>query len=285
MKTRAHLTLVNELETSAIDIADRGLAYGDGLFETLRVVDGKIPLLSYHLERFKRGTKALDLGETEMLAGKFERYVGLALKDLTKAAHLKRAIIKVILTRGQGGRGYTPPDEPELNFVTQVFEYPDFPETNSAQGITLHLCDHKLSHQPVLAGIKHLNRLDQVLASKDLAKSGYEEGLMLDYKNNVVEGTKSNLLIFTGKDIITPNISGAGVAGTLRQYLLDNAALTGLALREAEISIEDSKSADGLAVINSVFGLWPVKEFAGKRYAIHKNCGIIQSHLKTSFSY
>ncbi|WP_197479813.1 aminotransferase class IV, partial [Oleiphilus sp. HI0132] len=98
MKTRAHLTLVNELETSAIDIADRGLAYGDGLFETLRVVDGKIPLLSYHLERFKRGTKALDLGETEMLAGKFERYVGLALKDLTKAAHLKRAIIKVILT-------------------------------------------------------------------------------------------------------------------------------------------------------------------------------------------
>lgn len=285
MKTRAHFTLVNELETSAIDIADRGLAYGDGLFETLRVCDGKIPLLAYHQERLKRGIRALRLGDPDVLAGRFERYVSLALKDLTKSAHLKGALIKIMLTRGQGGRGYTPPVEPEVNFITQVFESPVFSESNYLDGISLYQCQHRLSSQPALAGIKHLNRLDQVLASQELEISGYAEGLMLDQLDNVIEGTKSNLLIFNGQQVTTPSLKLAGVAGTLRQYLLDNASNIGITLSEAEVSVDQLKSADGLAVINGVFGLWPIKEFAGKSYAANKICGMIQSHLKTHLSF
>jgi 4-amino-4-deoxychorismate lyase len=285
VKTRAHFTLVNELETSAIDIADRGLAYGDGLFETLRVCDGAVPLLAYHLERLKRGVGVLRLGDPDIIAGQFERYVSLALKDLTKSAHLKRALIKIIVTRGQGGRGYTPPDEPAVTFITQVFEYPLYPESNYLNGISLYQCQHRLSDQPALAGIKHLNRLDQVLGSQELEASGCEEGLMLDQQGKVIEGTKSNLLIFDGQKVTTPRLAQAGVAGTLRQYLLENADEMGFALSEADVSIAQLKSADGLAVINSVFGLWPVKEFAGKRYAASKICGMIQSHLKTDLSF
>ncbi len=285
MKTRAHLTLVNELETSAMDIADRGLAYGDGVFETLRVIDGQIPLLDYHLERLKRGVLVLGLGKPEALVAQFRHYVELALKDLTKVAHLKRALIKVILTRGQGGRGYTPPSEPELTFITQVFEYPKFPASNWEKGISLHLCVHRLSHQPVLAGIKHLNRLDQVLASKELSQTVCEEGLLLDYQGNVVEGSKSNLLIFKDNKVITPELGGAGVAGTLRQYLMDQSSSIGIEFVETRVCVADLKTAEGMAVVNSVLGLWPVKEFSGKRYAAHKICGMIQSHLKTHLFY
>jgi 4-amino-4-deoxychorismate lyase len=285
VKKSAHLTLVNDLETSAIEISDRGLAYGDGLFETLRVVDGKVPLLPYHLKRFSLGVKALKLGNPLSIADQLERYVRIALKDAFKHAHLKSAVIKVIVTRGHGGRGYRPSPEPELNFITQVYEYPDFPSSNYSEGISLQLCQHRLSHQPALSGIKHLNRLDQVLASAELEASGSEEGLMLDYQGNAIEGTKSNILLVENNKLITPNLEQAGVAGTMRQYLIDNAEAIGFEFEEKNVSLEQLKSADGLAVMNSVFGLWPVKEFAGKRYAVHKICGTIQSHLKAQLSY
>jgi 4-amino-4-deoxychorismate lyase len=285
MNKGAHLTYVNGLETSAINIADRGLAYGDGLFETLRVVDGNVPLMTYHLDRFIRGVEAIGLGDSKLLVEKFESDVTKALIALTKHTHLTAAVIKVIITRGQGGRGYTPPEASDANFITQVFEYPAFPESFYKEGVSLHLCAHRLSHQPVLAGIKHLNRLDQVLAASELLNVGAPEGVMLDFRGRVIEGTKSNILLIEGDQVITPNLVDCGVAGTLRQYLIDNSPKFGLDLSEQDVSQERLKNADGVAVCNSVFGLWPIKEFAGRRYAENKICGIIQSHLKDELSY
>ena len=257
MKRPAHITLVNGVETSAIDIADRGLAYGDGVFETMRVVEGDIPFLALHLKRFMKGVVALDMGEESRLKRDFLLYVTLALNEIKSNACLETSIIKMIVTRGNGGRGYMPPDKTNCHFIAQVFDLPSYPESFSSEGITIRECQYRLGFQPQLAGIKHLNRLDQVLASQELL--GDSEGLLLDYDDKVIEGTKSNVLIFKGNEVLTPSLTGCGVEGVLREEILNPSHKMDINLKITDIHVSELSECDGIALINSVFGLWFVK--------------------------
>lgn len=292
MKKPAHITHVNGVETSAINIADRGLAYGDGLFETMRVVQGQIPLLKWHLKRFLRGVEVLGLGQTDDLQRDFLKYLTIALDEIKNDACLDTSIIKLIVTRGNNGRGYMPPIDPQCQFVVQVFDLPDYPEKYRQQGIVLKECEYRLAFQPQLAGIKHLNRLDQVLASQELL--GQPEGLMLDYHDRVIEGTKSNLLMLSQNKVITPNLDACGVQGVLRDALMAAASEKGSELAvpflERDINFDELKNCDGLAMINSVFGLWPVRtlKYADGQeinYKLHPQCEIIQQYLKQHFLF
>jgi len=296
MRRQAHITLVNGVETSALDIADRGLAYGDGLFETMRVTvkrssSGKsagktkaaVPLLKWHVARFEKGVERLKLGSVRQLSREFKRNLNQALEQILDNGRLDSALVKVIVTRGHGGRGYTPPESINCSIITQVFDLPSYPEHYHNTGVVVRLCKHQLAMQPALAGIKHLNRLEQVLASQELKDE--QEGLLFNHNDELIEGIKSNVLLFEGADVVTPLLDKSGVKGTLRQYLIEHADAVGLTIHEAVIDRQRMESADGLAMVNSVYGLWPVAKLGKIKLTKHVNCGLIQDYIFNHLNY
>jgi 4-amino-4-deoxychorismate lyase len=285
---RSHITLVNGIETSALTISDRGLAYGDGLFETMRIVGGKIPLLKFHVERFDRGVHCLKLGAPQKLRREFKKTVEHLLAQLAENNLTDNALVKVMVTRGCGGIGYLPPEQAECTFICQAFNLPEYPSEYSNKGIQAKIIEHRLPLHPALAGIKHLNRLDQVLASQEL--NGEQEGLIFDQNNHLIEGLKSNVLIFEGRDVLTPLLENCGVQGTLRQYLIEHAKALGFQIQVAEIDKNRLKSADGISMINSVFGLWPVLTIRStdgghQKFERHYQCKIIQQFIKKQLGF
>lgn len=269
---------MNGAETSALDITDRGLAYGDGLFETMRVLSGRIPLLPLHLARFAEGVRKLQLGHEKKRIAAFKATVKDALKSLSG-----EALLKVIVTRGSGGRGYSPPEEPACNIIVQVFDLPQYLAEYSQSGVVVKACEHRLYHNPVLAGIKHLNRLDQVLASKELVEEA--EGLLFDQNDLLVEGLKSNVLVFQKDLIVTPKLDNCGVKGTLRKFLLQSSFDLALDIIEADITREEVYQAHGLAMINSTFGIWPVKSISENAVPYDPRCDQIRVFLHKKLGF
>ena len=278
MSKQAHITLVNGAETSALDIADRGLAYGDGLFETMRIISGRVPLLSLHLARFTEGVRKLQFGHEKKLVTTFKAAVKDALKNLSG-----EALLKIIVTRGSGGRGYTPAEDSTCNIIVQVFDLPQYPLEYTQSGVTVKECEHRLYHNPVFAGIKHLNRLDQVLASKELDEEA--EGLLFDQNELLVEGLKSNILVFQKDRIVTPKLDSCGVKGTLRQFLMQSSPSLGLDIVEADITRQDIDYSQGLAMINSIYGIWPVKSISGNAVPYDERCDQIRSYLQKQLGF
>lgn len=275
---QAHITSVNGTETSALEIGDRGLSYGDGLFETMRVIRGKVPLLQYHVTRFVEGLERLNIGSVRRLKKQFQDQVNAALPLLQG-----EAILKIIVTRGHGGRGYVPPGRPEPSLILQAYDYPDWPRSYFSKGIDVVRCSHRLSSQPALAGIKHLNRLDQVLASAELGRAS--EGLMCDQQGRYIEGTKSNLLVFMPGRVLTPAIVDCGVKGALRAFLLEHQEKLGLPIEESGIDEAILAEASGLAMFNGVFGVWPVKSLDGRIMALDPNVRRINAFLNQKLDY
>ncbi len=252
MHKQAHTTLVNGVETSALSIADRGLAYGDGLFETMRVVNGSVPLLDYHLERFANGVERLSFGQRKPSCKRFKETLNEALSEVSGDA-----LVKIIVTRGVGGRGYTPPAHADLCFIAQVFDDVDRPAFSQSRGMSVIECQHRLAHQPFLAGIKHLNRLEQVILSAEL--KGHSEGLVFDYADQLVEGTKSNILLFEAGRVVTPKLDQCGVRGTLRDFLMDSSEALGFSVEEDIVSRSRYHEANAIAFVSSVMGIRPIK--------------------------
>lgn len=250
---QAHITLVNGVETSALSIADRGLAYGDGLFETMRLVKHEIPLLDYHLARFKRGVDALSLGEPDELADLFLESLNQAKKE-----GLAEALVKIIVTRGSGGRGYGQPEEIRHNVILQVFDSIDPAPFRANKGLSIVESGFRLGLNPALAGVKHLNRLEQVMASRDL--NGAPEAIVFDLEDQLIEGTKSNILLFEKDKVVTPKLHRCGIRGVLRDYLLAQSSELGFPLVEDDICRQRLAKAKGMVLINSVFGMQQVKQ-------------------------
>ena len=177
---------IDGVPAEALPATDRGLQYGDGLFETLALRAGRIVLLKQHLDRLQEGCERLGMAmpDRELL----RRELSAAASDQSDA------VLKLMLTRGSGGRGYRPPSEAKPRRILFLHPWPSYPAAWGEQGIRLHLCRTRLAHQPQLAGIKHLNRLEQVLARAEWDEAdGFQEGLMLDLDGAVVEGTMSNV--------------------------------------------------------------------------------------------
>lgn len=272
---------LEEGEVPALTLSNRALSYGDGIFETVRVVDGAAPLLDYHRARFLRGVETLALGSALDMLQKFDQALEQALQKLQLLEH-PTALLKMFAIRREGGRGYAPARPSLTDIYVQAFELPHYQDGFYSEGIDLKLCEYRLGAQPALAGIKHLNRLDQVMAAREL--DGCPEGLVLAQDGLVVEGTKSNLVVFADQTILTPEITDCGVRGTLLSALLAG-ELGAIDLHEKKLVIDDLYKADGLAMINSVFGVWPVKKFDGKDYRIPQSCREFMSAVKQRFGF
>ncbi|MHC8306827.1 aminodeoxychorismate lyase [Pseudomonas sp. PB3P13] len=243
----------------ALSLKDRGLAYGDGLFETIAVRNGKAVLLERHLERLHEGCRRLALNLD---------HAAMATELVTYARTLSDGVLKLIVTRGDGLRGYAPDPSAQARRILQGNSPAAYPAANAEQGVRLFPCATRLSRQPLLAGLKHLNRLEQVIARAEWQDAEHAEGLMLDLAGRVIEGVFSNVFLVRDGVLITADLKRCGVAGVMRAELLFQAKSSGIPTQITDISLEHLQWADEVFVCNSVYGIWPVRAFAALSWPV-----------------
>lgn len=246
----AEKTLINGKASTVISSFDRGLQYGDGVFETIAIDNGQLLCWNEHIKRLESGCKRLKIPNQDSEVLKQE---GLSLIDSEN-----RGILKIIITRGQGGRGYTPPAESEPNRIISLYPFPEYPDDILQNGISIRICDYRYTYNETLAGIKHLNRLEQVLARSEWSDSTIAEGIVLDSHDNVIEGTMSNIFCVIDGVLYTPNLTLCGVEGVIRNKILELAPSLEIKAFVNEISITDLKNAEEIFCCNSVIGIWSV---------------------------
>lgn len=236
------------------DLLDRGLAYGHGLFETMCLHEGSIPLLDRHLARL--ADDALKLG-IELDQAMVEPTINNIQQSLVQQG-TTHGVVKLIVTGGLGSPGYKNPDVIRPRIIA-LYSKPTAKQSEQ-QGINLRYCDYRLPWNPRLAGIKHLNRLDQVLARSEWADDCYADGLMFDQNDCLVETTCANIFLYTtGLGWITPSLKGAGVSGVMRGLLLDEIfPALAVPVTISEIKIDLISQCEALFVCNSVRGITPV---------------------------
>lgn len=177
------------------------------------------------------------------------------------------------MTRGAGGRGYATTGVAEPTRVLVLSPVPEFPASYATQGVKLRLCEMRLGDNPTLAGIKHLNRLEQVLARSEWDDPDIAEGLLLDNHNNIVEGTMSNLFcVQTLEDarptLLTPALTRCGVRGVMRDRILEVASQLDISHQEADMQLGDLQQASEVFISNSLIGIWPVRQFQQQAYVV-----------------
>jgi 4-amino-4-deoxychorismate lyase len=177
-----------------------------------------------------------------------------------------RAVLKLIVTRGAGGRGYRPPSLHMSSRILAMYPWPDYPASCREQGVKVRLCRIPLGRNSWLAGIKHLNRLEQVLARQEWDDPEISEGLMRDSDGNVVEGTMTNLFVVHEQRLMTSSLNACGVAGVMRGYLLDLARQEHMPIEECNISLARLYEADEVFLCNALIGIWPVNEVEGTAF-------------------
>lgn len=253
---------VNGSFQETVSIHDRGLAYGDGLFETIRLHQHQPVLLDKHIERLAVGAYRLQI----------ELDKDILMREITALVpeFPQQGVLKIVVTRGTGGRGYMPTGSPVPTRILSLHALPDFSDRQPEQGIKVFVCRQRLAHQAALAGIKHLNRLEQVLASLEWPDDSYMEGLMLDTAGNVIEGTRSNLFWVEAGQLMTPALSRCGVAGIMRHYLMENIA----GITEVDdCDLARLCVADEMFFCNSVVGIWPVTSMRTGDTTVHFSAG------------
>lgn len=244
------LSWIDGQPADLLSVKDRGLAYGDGLFETIAVTAGQAVLLERHLARLAEGCARLHIPIDMAL---------LKAELLAFSQQLGDGVAKLIVTRGDGLRGYAPPESAQPRRILQGAAKPLYPERNAEQGVRLFPCATRLAEQPLLAGLKHLNRLEQVLARAEWQDAEHAEGLMLDASGRVIEGVYSNLFIVRGGRLITADLSRCGVAGVMRAELLAQAAAEGIGCQVRDFDLAELLAADEVFLCNSLYGVWPVR--------------------------
>ena len=253
------ISLVNG-KRAAVDPRDRGLAYGDGVFETMACRGGHIRWLDHHLDRLILGCGrlAIPAPARAVLRSEIE-------------AHCPRneaAVVKLIMTRGVGARGYRAPEPAEPTRILTIGPWPDLPPDQYTRGIVVKTCALRLGENPQLAGLKHLCRLEQVLAQMEIEGTPAQEGLVRSSSGYVIGGISSNVFGVSGGTLLTPRLQRCGVHGVMRRVLLEHAEEAGLTVREADLSPVDIAACEELFVTNAVFGIKPVRELDGRPYAV-----------------
>lgn len=274
--TSTSRVLVNGAETAEIAVSDRGLNYGDGLFETIAVFLGRPEMLAEHLQRLQRGCDQLKIPfrEWNTLQDEIEQLASVA-------ATSERAVIKVIVTRGSGGRGYQIAEDSEPQRIVMLSAWPERPQTPAK----LRFCTTTLGCNPALAGIKHLNRLEQVMARAEWDDpldqlEEFDEGLMSNVQGYVVEGTMSNLFIVQEGQLITPDVNRCGVSGIMRQHVLNLAAIIGIETKVALLSKDEIVKADEIFITNSLMGIRPVALLESQEFSTGPVTGQLMARIQ-----
>lgn len=249
---------INGSPSSLVHATDRGLSYGDGVFTTLPVQSGAPLFLDRHLQRLQRDAGRIKLPSPQVT--QLESEIRAFLKEV------QDGIVKIVITRGQGGRGYLPPPDPDPTRILSLF--PPKPEASHTDpGMIATYCTTVLGHSPSLAGVKHLNRLEQVLARSELQGLAVDEGIMRDPDGFVVEGTMSNLFGVQGNQVFTPLLDRCGVQGVMRGLVIDGLRTDwGVAVEERRVTAEDLLSFDEVFLTNGVIGIQSLTQLDTRVY-------------------
>jgi 4-amino-4-deoxychorismate lyase len=253
---------INGEPGTLIAAVDRGLQYGDGVFETMAVRHGRIALLEMHLQRLVEGCERLGIPPPPVASIHGE--LNAAVSDQ------ERAILKLIVTRGSSGRGYRPAQTVTPTRILALHDWPAYPESWWQDGIRVRICKTILGGNPQLAGVKHLNRLEQVLARAEWSDAdSIQEGLMTDADGAVIEGTMSNVFVrLADGTLMTPDLHVCGVAGVMRRYIMERAERMGVPMRVSKLTMPELDQAREVFVCNSVIGVWPVNTIGEWSYPV-----------------
>jgi len=262
------MMLVNGQPQDVVAALDRGLLYGDGLFETVRFVGAAGPLLRRHMQRLVRSCERLRLPVPDP---------ALLWREAQAArGGMAHAVLRITLTRGVGERGYAMPAAPQVTRIVAAFPMPALDPALYRDGVRLHLCGTRLAGQPQLAGIKHLNRLEQVLARAEWNDPAIAEGLLCDMHGNAVSATAANLFAVIDGVPVTPALERCGVAGVLRAELLE--AFPRVAVRD--LPLAECLAASELFLSSGVRGILPVQAVADKVFAPGPVARAMQAHWR-----
>jgi len=248
--------LVNGIEQNHINIENRGLAYGDGLFTTAKIINGKIQYLPSHVQRLLSGCKKLAICAPNQIE------LTEQLSQVAKQYNL--AVLKVIITASSGGRGYARSVELKSDIIIMVHDYPMHYEDLAIEGITLGNSKQQMGINPMLSGLKHLNRLEQVLLRQELVKTKEDDLVVTNINDEVIEATSANLFLWLNDKLCTPDITSSGVNGIMRQTVLQNYSDTLI----KKVTLTELASSPAMFICNCVMGIMPVKNYNGKNLSM-----------------
>lgn len=247
------MLLINGTTQQTLPATDRALQFGDGCFTTARVVNGQIQFIAAHLRRLRQACERLFIP--------FQHWEQLAQEMQSLAAGKAAGVVKVILSRGSGGRGYSIAD---CQTPTRILSFSAMPAHYSRwrdQGVTLALSPVRLGRNPQLAGIKHLNRLEQVLIRAALDQTSADEAVVLDSEGWVTECCAANIFWRQGREVFTPRLDQAGVDGVMRQFCLRQLADSGYHVAEVNAPVTALSLADEIVICNALMPVIPVRQW------------------------
>lgn len=251
---------VDGIAASQIAVQDRAFAYGDGLFATMRVDDsGQVQFLDSHINKLVQGAKRLGF-DWQLSQASQVRLTQVAQNNPNHC-------IKLQVSRGQGGRGYASPDSPTPIEVLSVNPIPAHYQAWQQQGIALHHCDIALGRQPRLAGIKHCNRLEQVLIKSEPLMTDFDDVWVADEQGFVIEASMANLFVLIDGHWHTPSLSHSGVAGMMRRQVLQSLLELGHNIHVAPVSIKHFKEAQAVLMTNSLLGVVTVNRVDNQQFS------------------
>ena len=253
------MMLINGIEATHINATDRGLAYGDGLFSTIKVEYGVVLLWDLHLQRLKLGVQRLSFSKVDW--SKLSLEVNQLASYFSKHAEY---VLKVIITRGSGGRGYSIQGCHSPLRIISSAPFPSFYAQWKIQGIDIVLCESQLSSNKQLAGLKTLNRLEQVLIKQELEKKQAVEGIVCDGNGFVIEACSANVFIYLDDVWQTPKLDKSGVAGIQRSNIMKQAKVSGINIVENYIHKDQLVNVKAICLTNALMGVMPVSKYQGR---------------------
>ncbi len=266
--------LVNGKYSTNISAKDRGLQYGHGLFETIAITNRQLEYWDRHTARLIRGCQQLLIDPPDLILLKKE---ALQLADQFSLDKQGKAVLKITITCGKGGRGYRTPASQNSTRILSISDWPYLDE--NIDPVVIRLCETRLSLNCRLAGIKHLNRLEQVMARSEWLGTNIAEGIMLNDADHVIEGTMSNLFFVKNNSLCTPQITQSGIQGIMREVILELASKLNIKTSIDDFTLTDIKYADELFLCNSLIKIWPVKNLITDETTTYNDPGNITEKL------
>ncbi|MFZ8200146.1 aminodeoxychorismate lyase [Alteromonas portus] len=243
-----------------ISSSDRAFNYGDGVFTTLLVNEHQVELLPYHISRLEHDAAAIKLNiDTHALEAAIAEQVK-AIKNASADNASPKYVLKIHVSGGQAGRGYARSEDSEALIRFSQHPYPSHYDSLANKGVSVICAQTRLAIQPLLAGVKHMNRLEQVLVKHEVDEAGVNDAIVCDTQDNVIEASAGNVFFYLNEQWYTPSLKGSGVNGVVRQYLIDSLLNDNCALHVGEYDLSYLQNASAIVITNALMGVMPVQQ-------------------------
>ena len=277
-----NLSLINGVFSETVSVFDRGLAYGDGLFETMswRYTGKKknqVEFWKRHLNRISFSCKKLkiSLPKENILQSHKDKILNKAYR-----LGIKKGILKLIITRGIGMRGYKFEKNINPTIIFLAFPFRDYPNHFYELGVNTKFCKSYITSNRNFAGLKHLNRLDSVLARDEWNNEKIYEGMFIDENENIIEGTMTNIFLVKGKNLFTPELLDYGINGIMREVVLENYDKFFDKIKITKIKKTSLNEFDQMFLTNSLLKIMPVRKIEKHKFSILDNTRRIIEHYQ-----